>query len=124
MYVFIRKKKRSLTQREGERAFHLYVQMSDKVGGRLCLLPLPSLMLSQLIIRTDPFDPTGRLALGVCVSALQCTLEYTVNVQNKKSKYRKSVLRILCVHESTGLCVCVSVWSWSWPPVELSSPVS
>lgn len=67
MYVFIRKKKRSLTQREGERAFHPYVQMSDKVRGRLCLLPLPSLILSQLIIRTDPFDPTGRLALGVCV---------------------------------------------------------
>lgn len=58
--------------KEGERksTFHPYVQMSDKVCGRLCLLLPFSLILSQLIIRLDLFDPTGSLIHSLCMCAI------------------------------------------------------
>lgn len=54
------------SQRMRKSTFHPYVQMSDKVCGRLRLLLPLSLILSQLVMRLDLFDPTGSLIPSLC----------------------------------------------------------
>lgn len=59
--------------------------MSDKVCGRLRLLLPFSLILGQLIIRPDPFDPTGSLIHSLCMC--------------------------VCVHvHYNKVCVCMYTW--------------
>ena len=100
-------------EKERKSTFHPYVQMCDKVcGGPRLLLP-SSLILSQLIIRPGPFDPTAAshthpeymVDVCVCVCVCVCACVCTQPCNRGKSVHGSSVTVCVCV------CVCVCVWS-------------